>query len=116
MSFLIYQKEAAPTTGTPHFQGYVVFKNPQSLVALRALNGAAHYEVAQGSAAQNITYCSKEPRLEATVTFGEPPAQGKATTVILLTVVLSVFSFCLRQDKAVRQHMLAQALRVRGVC
>jgi len=94
MVFLIYQKELAPTTGTPHFQGYVVFKNPQSLVALRALNASAHYEVAQGNAAQNVTYCSKEPRVEATVTFGEVPSQGA------LMFILNAFDVAIFPDSS----------------
>jgi len=75
MKFLIYQLENAPTTGTPHFQGYLVWKNPQTRLKCRELC-AAHWSVAMGTAQHNITYCSKEPRAAPTVTFGEAPAQG----------------------------------------
>jgi len=76
MKFLIYQLENAPTTGTPHFQGYLVWKNPQTLQKCRGL-AAAHWAIALGNAQQNIAYCSKEPRAAPTVTHGVAPAQGK---------------------------------------
>lgn len=76
MKYLIYQLEVAPTTATPHFQGYVVFQNPKSLVGVRALAPTAHWAIANGSADSNIVYCSKEPRAAPTVEHGQRPAQG----------------------------------------
>lgn len=58
-SYLVYGKELAPSTGTPHLQGYVHFKNPRSLVAVRKLlNG--HVTIANGTPQQNFDYCSKD--------------------------------------------------------
>jgi len=75
-NYLIYQLEQGEN-GTPHLQGYVNFKNPQALSALQKYIPSGHFEVALGSPQQNKIYCSKEPRLEDTVEFGEIPQQGK---------------------------------------
>jgi len=76
MKYLIYQKEIAPTTQTPHFQGFVIFKNPRAKAGVRALLPTAHWEITIRSAEENIAYCSKEPRAEPTVEAGVRPAQG----------------------------------------
>ena len=58
--YMIYGREVAPTTGTPHIQGYVSFKSPLSFNSvLRKLNGC-NVEIAKGTADSNKTYCSKE--------------------------------------------------------
>lgn len=58
--YLCYGKEVAPTTGTPHLQGYLYFANPRGFAAVRALLPAgAHLEISNGSGPQNRTYCSK---------------------------------------------------------
>lgn len=58
--YMIYGREVAPTTGTPHLQGYVSFKSPLSFNSvLRKLNGC-NVEVAKGNATDNKIYCSKE--------------------------------------------------------
>jgi len=59
-SYLIYGQEIAPTTGTPHLQGYVVLKNKAMLTALKKLHPTAHFEIARGTHAQNISYCGKD--------------------------------------------------------
>jgi len=58
--FLIYGKELAPETGTPHLQGYVVFESQKTLSAAIKFLPGAHVSVANGSADANILYCSKE--------------------------------------------------------
>ena len=58
--------EVAPTTGTPHLQGYVEFRvktRPKEKFAglfpnLAGVN-SIHWASARGNRAQNITYCSK---------------------------------------------------------
>lgn len=46
--------------GTPHFQGYCMFKKRYQLSALKKLLPRAHWEVAKGSPYQNFEYCSKD--------------------------------------------------------
>lgn len=56
-------KETAPTTGTPHIQGYLRFKSPRSFRKLQTdfvkagIN--AHITIAKGTPQQNRTYCTK---------------------------------------------------------
>lgn len=57
--YVLYGKEVAPETGTPHFQGYVYFKNKRSLPSVIKKLKGAHVEVAKGSPDQNYTYCTK---------------------------------------------------------
>lgn len=73
--FLIFGKEVAPTTGTPHLQGYIYWDSLKSMKAVKKVVGErAHLQPANGTAEENIKYCSKEG-----VVFqkGDPPAQGK---------------------------------------
>lgn len=59
--YLCYGAEVAPSTGTPHLQGYVVFNGNKTVVgAKKVLPAGAHIEVAKGSTPDNIKYCSKE--------------------------------------------------------
>lgn len=86
LRFLIWGEEVAPTTGTPHLQGYVEFLTKISDSQCRTLLGARvalTFPVRANSEAQ-VLYCSKT-RPEDTVpnevfhSFGEPAQanQGK---------------------------------------
>lgn len=66
---MIYGREIG-LNGTPHLQGYVVFKTNKRLAGVRKILSKAHWEVAHGSSAQNIAYCSKEGEVTSR---GEPP-------------------------------------------
>lgn len=56
----IYGREIAPTTGTPHIQGYLHFPNARVFSSLlKRLPPGIHLEIAKGSPDQNIAYCSK---------------------------------------------------------
>jgi hypothetical protein len=69
--YLIVGQEVAPTTGTPHLQGFVQFKKSMRLKAVTKLIPGAHLEIAKGSAKQNIQYCTKtDPN---PFTLGTPP-------------------------------------------
>jgi len=59
--YICFQKEVAPTTNTPHIQGYIYFKNPQNIVKAKKIMGVdrAHLIVCDGSAEENRVYCSK---------------------------------------------------------
>lgn len=63
-------KEVAPTTGTPHLQGYIILNRQQRLSYMKKLNSRCHWEVAKGNTEQNITYCSK---CDDFMEFGERP-------------------------------------------
>lgn len=59
-NYLIYGKEAAPSTGQLHFQGYVQFEMKKRITQLRVLVPQCHFEIAVGSDEDNYVYCSKE--------------------------------------------------------
>ncbi len=77
LGYLVYQKEFGANK-TPHFQGYVEFKERCNLRGCKKWNRRAHFKVARGSAAQNKVYCTKEEgRLDGPWELGEPSSQGR---------------------------------------
>jgi len=68
--YLIYGYEEAPTTGTPHLQGFVYFENARSRDRLRNELAGCSIEIANGTPEQNIDYCTKD---EQYLEFGERP-------------------------------------------
>lgn len=62
--------------GTPHFQGWVIFKSNQSLAAVKKLHGTAHWEMMRGSRDASIKYCSKPGSLLPYVEWGSSAGQG----------------------------------------
>lgn len=78
--YLCYGKEIAPTTGTPHLQGYIHFKNARTLVSARKL-GLGHVEKANGTAQQSKIYCSKSGDFKE---FGTIPSQGQRSDLAVL--------------------------------
>lgn len=80
--YLCYQKEVAPSTGTPHLQGYVYYGNPVRMGTVKDHLGyqTAHLEKANGTPQQNRTYCSKDGGRDF-VEFGTLPSQGKRTDI-----------------------------------
>lgn len=66
----IYGREVG-LSGTPHLQGYVVFKtNKRFETAKKIFPHGTHLEKAKGSSPQNIEYCSKSADIW---TYGEAP-------------------------------------------
>jgi len=79
--YIIYQLEAG-ANGTKHYQGYVELHSKVRLNGMKTMPGfaRAHFEIAKGDQEANIRYCSKEPRLEPTVQWGEKVVPGKNKT------------------------------------
>jgi len=61
--YIAYSKEVAPTTGTPHLQGYVSFANAKTMDQVKKLMPGCHISIMIGSLTQNDTYCSKSAEL-----------------------------------------------------
>ncbi len=60
-SYVIFGKETAPSTGTPHLQGYMELSAKVSFtVLLRTLPPGIHIERRRGSAKQARRYCMKD--------------------------------------------------------
>jgi len=68
--YVAYSHEVAPTTGTPHLQGYISFNSPKTHQQAKNLLPGCHVLIMNGSIAQNETYCSKAGQL---IERGEKP-------------------------------------------
>lgn len=64
--YIAYSHEIAPSTGTPHLQGWITFANAKTLDQARRLLPGCHLSVMAGSLVQNDTYISKEGTQELT--------------------------------------------------
>lgn len=72
--YYIFGKEVAPSTGTPHIQGYIYWKNGKTIDASRKLlpRRVANHEPAKGTPDQNYIYCSKEGNFETNMPVPKP--------------------------------------------
>ncbi len=61
--YLILGKEVGEE-GTPHLQGYCVFKNRQYLSGAKKVWPRAHLEIKRGTVEEAITYCKKDGKFE----------------------------------------------------
>lgn len=81
IEFAVGQREIAPTTGTEHFQGFVIFTERRTLATLKRWLPTAHWEVAKARTNDKpIAYCTKEDtRKEGTepFTIGAAPEGGQ---------------------------------------
>lgn len=58
--YMVWQKERGES-GTPHYQGFVIFHQAKSLSVLKTkMHDRAHWEMMRGTLEQNIKYCSKD--------------------------------------------------------
>lgn len=74
VTYVVYQEELSPTTGTHHFQGYLETDQRKRIVTLsRELNwDPCHFEVAKTSGSKNRNYCTKEDtRVGGPYEFGQ---------------------------------------------
>jgi len=77
-AYAVVGREVAPTTGTPHLQGYVRLRSRIRFASLRALLPQCHLSRARGTPQQNFDYCSKDGNFDE---WGTRPAvsQGRRT-------------------------------------
>lgn len=60
--YMIYGRETAPTTGTPHIQGFCIFNHGVRRSTLEKKIPRAHWEEARETTRKNIEYCMKEDK------------------------------------------------------
>jgi len=77
-SYVVFGYETAPTTGTPHLQGYIEFKNQCTRSSLCKRLPRAHVVPAKGTPAQASVYCKKGDEFEE---HGTMTHQGKRTDI-----------------------------------
>lgn len=75
VKYIIFGREIAPTTETPHLQGFVYFKSQKTYSAVKKLfkNQAVHLEPKRGTFDQAIDYCKKEDKNY--FEYGEKPKE-----------------------------------------
>jgi len=85
--YIIVGDEKAPTTGTPHHQGYITWTSPMTWKnALKKLPPGCSLFVANGTQQHNIIYCSKEKILHER---GQRPQQGKRNDIVEVKQVIA---------------------------
>lgn len=57
--YMVFGKELAPTTGTPHLQGYVVWRTNYRFAGMKKIFKNKHFEKAEGNHYQCSMYCKK---------------------------------------------------------
>lgn len=76
MNYLILGKEVAPETGTPHYQGYMVFKKRLYLTGVRKLFSNGHLTIMTTNSKACMIYCKKENQFAE---YGTPPVSNTAS-------------------------------------
>lgn len=111
--YVVFGYEVAPTTGTPHIQGYIEFKKAMTLNVLVRERPGIHWEPRMGTAYQASFYCKKGGKYEE---FGTPKAQGARTDLTaireeiengssLLHVANNHFGDYLRYHRGIERYM-----------
>lgn len=96
IQYLVYQKEIGEKTKREHYQGYVEFRDKQSIRTIKRIfgNESLHLEPRRGTLEQASSYCNKndplyvekhKKKLEDAIgepfIFGEPKKQGKRSDI-----------------------------------
>lgn len=93
--YIVFGKEICPTTGTPHLQGYIIFKNPKSprqctlYFGERLSHERTHTEpqYKHSNPQKNIDYCTKDNNY---IELGSPPAPSQGQRSDLLRIKLMI--------------------------
>ncbi|AXH73400.1 MAG: putative viral replication protein [Circoviridae sp.] len=88
LRYLLFGRELAPTTGTPHLQGYLETKTPTRITRLHTIPGleSAHFLLARGTSDENRAYCTKSGNY---LEFGTPgPGAGARTDLTACVAIL----------------------------
>jgi len=77
LQYLVYCKEFCPSTGLAHYQGYVEFTKPYTLIYIKSIfkDKTIHLEHARESRACNRAYCLKGLFLEESLEYTKDPVK-----------------------------------------
>lgn len=75
-SYGIYGREVAPTTGTPHLQGFIIFNERKRPRTVREIFVGCDVRIARGNTEQCVNYCKKDGSF---VEFGAVIQVGERT-------------------------------------
>lgn len=89
VTYSVVGREIAPTTGTPHLQGFLIFPEARNRAAIIREVGAGHWVPARGTSLQASDYCKKHDDF---IEHGELPTKsGKRTDIDLILEWLDDF-------------------------
>ncbi|ADU76999.1 Rep protein [bat associated cyclovirus 5] len=107
----IVGEEIAPTTNTPHLQGFCNLKTPMRFKSIKThLHTNIHIEKAKGTDLQNQEYCKKGNKW---IEEGTPCTQGKRTD--LETLVSAINSGTNTQQKIAKEFPICYIKYHRGI-
>jgi len=86
--YIIFGLEHAPTTGTPHYQGYVYWCSAKTKNEIKRRFPGMWWEDAKGNSLQNYVYGTKEDKMDY-FEFGTRPKQGARTDLNEIRVTLA---------------------------
>lgn len=77
--YIVYGKENAPTTGTPHLQGFVVWHSAKTISSARTILRRCDVRTCEATSLANSMYCKKDGDfVERGDLPAEPSANGRA--------------------------------------
>lgn len=104
VKYLIYGFEVAPTTGTPHLQGYVEWHSPKKFSTMKNLNNRIHWynRKLKGTPQQCADYCKKDGKY---VERGKISEQGKRNDIdeILIPTCNAIISNKVTLNQVVKE-------------
>lgn len=88
--YLLFAEEIAPTTGTPHIQGYVEFYRQEYFSTIQQIlqnlfGNSSHIAPARGTVQQQIVYISKQ---NTPIEFGTPANPGTRNDLVRIRELL----------------------------
>lgn len=91
--YLVFGYETAPTTGTPHIQGYIEFAGVKKFDTLKKFNPRVRWETRRGTAQEASDYCKKDGNF---VEIGAISKQGTRTD-------LNIVADAVMEKKSIRE-------------
>ncbi len=86
LDYAVWQLELAPTTGTPHIQGYVILKGHAKPNNYMQRMITCRWRIARGNTDSNYTYCTKPGATAGPWEYGDKPTGGQGKRNDLLAV------------------------------